>query len=71
MFSSPKDIHKASSDLGRTGFDSKSSNHKQWSYYLYDSSEPPEEKEYPVPIAATLIVLNYELTNIQHVLYAD
>lgn len=61
-FSSPKDIHKTYSDLIGTGFDSKSSNHKQWSYSSYDSSDPPEEKEYPVCIAATLTVLNYELT---------
>lgn len=61
-FSSPKDIHKAYSDLIGIGFDSKSSNHKQWSYSSYDSSDPPEENEYPVPIAVTLIVLSYELT---------
>lgn len=60
MFYSPKDVHKASSDLSGTGFDSKSSNHKQWSHYSYDSSDlPAEKKEHPVPRAATLTVLNY------------
>lgn len=62
MFSSPKDIHKAASDLRGTGFDSKSSNRKQWNYYSYDSSDLPEEKECPVPIAAAFTVLAYELS---------
>lgn len=46
-FYSPKDIHTVSSDLSGTGFDSKSSNHKQRIYYSNDSSDLPEEKEYP------------------------
>lgn len=40
-------MHTVSSDLNGTGFDSKSSNHKQWNYYSNDSTDLPEEKEYP------------------------
>lgn len=57
MFYSPKDVHKASSDLSGTGFDSKSSNHKQWSHYSYDSSDLPAEKK------STLFL------ELQHLLY--
>lgn len=57
MFYSPKDVHKASSDLSGTGFDSKSSNHKQRSHYSYDSSDLPAEKK------STLFL------ELQHLLY--